>query len=153
MATMRLDFVSQDHMVFSEEVNEVLAPGISGQLGILPRHAPLITVLSPGEIVVRRTGQPDQFFAISGGWMEVQPDATTILARTAERVDEIDLTRAEAAKARAELLLAEGPPREDRTRLETALRRSEIRLKIARRHRGGRRGGVREDEGASHEVE
>jgi F-type H+-transporting ATPase subunit epsilon len=116
MATIRLDFVSQDHMVFSDDVSEIIAPGIDGQLGILPHHAPLMTI-----------------FAVSGGWMEVRPDKVTILARTAERSDEIDLKRAEAARTRAEQLLEQGVPREDRTGLEMALKRSQIRLKVASR--------------------
>jgi F-type H+-transporting ATPase subunit epsilon len=135
MATIRLDFVSQDHMVFSGDVSEVIAPGASGQLGILPKHAPLMTVLAAGEIVVRRAGQDDLFFAVSGGWMEVRPDKITVLARAAERADEIDLQRAEAARQRAEQLLASGVPRDQRDTLETALRRSQIRLKVATRRR------------------
>jgi F-type H+-transporting ATPase subunit epsilon len=137
MATIRLDFVSQDHNVFNGDVNEVIAPGVEGQLGILPRHAPLMTVLNPGEVVVRREGQDDQFFAVSGGWMEVRPDKITILARTAERSDEIDLQRAEAARERAADLLAQGVEREERPSLDMALRRSQIRLKVARRRAGG----------------
>jgi len=133
MATIRLDFVSQDHMVFSGDVSEVLAPGGEGQMGILPHHAPLMTVLAPGEVVVRQSGRDDQHFAVSGGWMEVRPDKVTILARTAERSDEIDLKRAEAARARAEQLLTEALPQEDRPGLEMALRRSQIRLKVARK--------------------
>ena len=109
MASMRLDFVSQDHMVFSGDVTEIMAPGIEGELGILPRHAPLITVLAPGEVQVKREGQDDLFFAVSGGWMEVLPNQVTILARTAERSDEIDLKRAEEARIRAEELA--GPRR------------------------------------------
>jgi F-type H+-transporting ATPase subunit epsilon len=133
MATIRLDFVSQDHMVFSDDVSEIIAPGIDGQLGILPHHAPLMTILSPGEVVVKYQGKENQFFAVSGGWMEVRPDKVTILARTAERSDEIDLKRAEAARTRAEQLLEQGVPREDRTGLEMALKRSQIRLKVASR--------------------
>ena len=138
MSTMRLDFVSQDHMVFSGEVSEILAPGSEGQLGILPRHAPLMTVLTPGEVVVRRPGQEDLYFAVSGGWMEVRPDHITILARTAERSDEIDLQRAEAARASAEKLLRAGAPRAQLSSLEEALKRSQIRLKVARRRSGWR---------------
>lgn len=134
MTTMRLDFVSQDHLVYSGDVDEVIAPGSEGQLGVLPRHAPLITVLSPGEVIVRREGKPDLYFAVSGGWMEVRPDKVTVLARTAERSDEINLQRAEAARARAEQSLAEGVKREERPALEIALKRSETRLKVARRH-------------------
>jgi F-type H+-transporting ATPase subunit epsilon len=138
MASVRLDFVSQDHMVFSGEVNEILAPGIDGELGILPRHAPMITVLAPGEVQVKREGQEDIFFAVSGGWMEVLPNQVTILARTAERSDEIDVQRAEAARARAEELLAQGVTREERAGLEMQLRRSQIRLRVGRKQAGWR---------------
>ena len=114
MSSIRLDFVSQDHMVFSGDVYEIVAPGIDGVLGILPKHAPLLTILTAGEVMVKRQGEDDLFFAVSGGWMEVRPDKVTILARTAERSDEIDLKRAEAARASAEALLAQGVEREDR---------------------------------------
>jgi F-type H+-transporting ATPase subunit epsilon len=138
MSSIRLDFVSQDHMVFSGDVKEILAPGIEGQLGILPKHAPLLTILTAGEVMVKREGADDLFFAVSGGWMEVHPDHVTILARTAERSDEIDLKRAEAARTRAEELLAQGIERSDRTGLEMALKRSQIRLKVAGRRSGWR---------------
>ena len=141
MSTIRLDFVSQDHPVFSDDVAEVIAPGAEGQLAILPKHAPLITVLNPGEVVVKREGEEDLYFAVSGGWMEVRPDKVTILARTAERSDEIDLQRAEAARASAAQLLAEEVRSEERPRLESALKRSQIRLRVARR-RGWRPGGT-----------
>ena len=84
MSAVRLDFVSQARLVFSGEVTEILAPGIDGQLGILPKHAPLMTVLAPGEVLVKREGQEDLYFAISGGWMEVLPNQVTILADAAE---------------------------------------------------------------------
>jgi F-type H+-transporting ATPase subunit epsilon len=141
MSTIRLDFVSQDHPVFSGDVAEVIAPGAEGQLAILPKHAPLITILSPGEVVVKREEAEDLYFAVSGGWMEVRPAKVTILARTAERCDEIDLQRAEAARARAAELLASEVRSEERPRLESALKRSQIRLKVARR-RGWRPGGT-----------
>jgi F-type H+-transporting ATPase subunit epsilon len=135
MATTHLDLVSQDRSVYSGDVNEIIAPGVEGQLGILPRHAPLITVLSPGEVIVRRANEPDLFFAVSGGWMEVLQSKVTILARTAERADEINLQRADEARTRAEQLLAQGAPVSgDRASLEIALRRSQIRLKVAGRH-------------------
>jgi F-type H+-transporting ATPase subunit epsilon len=153
MATIRLDFVSQDHMVFSDDVSEIIAPGIDGQLGILPHHAPLMTILSPGEVVVMQQGKEDQFFAVSGGWMEVRPDKVTILARTAERSDEIDLQRAEAARARAEQLLEQGVPREDRTGLEMALKRSQIRLKVAGRRTGWRPSGINRPENLDGKTE
>ncbi len=141
MSTIRLDFVSQDHAVFSGDVWEIIAPGSEGQLGILPKHAPLMTILTPGEVIVKREGQDDLYFVVSGGWMEVRPDKVTILARTAELPEEIDVTRAEAARARAEQLLAEGAPREEVPGIEMALKRSQIRLKVGRR-RGWRPDGT-----------
>jgi F-type H+-transporting ATPase subunit epsilon len=138
MSSIRLDFVSQDHMVFSGDVNEIVAPGIEGQLGILPKHAPLMTILTAGEVMVKREAGEDLFFAVSGGWMEVRPDKVTILARTAERSDEIDLKRAEAARARAEELLTERSSEVDRVRAEYALKRSQIRLKVASKRSGWR---------------
>jgi F-type H+-transporting ATPase subunit epsilon len=103
--------------------------------------------------MVKREDGGDMYFAVSGGWMEVRPDKVTILARTAERSDEIDLKRAEAARARAEELLAQGVQREDRAQLEMALRRSQIRLKIAGRRSGWRPSGPGEPEGLSGESE
>ena len=129
-AVIRLDFVSQDHMVFSGDVIEILAPGSEGQLGILPKHVPLMTILAPGEVLVKREGEPDLSFAVSGGWMEVRPDHVNILARMGERAAEIDVERALAARARAEKLLAEAPSREERAGIEMALKRSQIRLRV-----------------------
>ena len=145
MASMRLDFVSQDHMVFSGDVNEILAPGIDGELGILPRHAPLMTVLTPGRSLVKREGEEDLFFAVSGGWMEVRPDKVTILARTAERSDEIDLQRAEAARAAPKSCWRKASTREERAGLEMALRRSADPAAGGR----GKRGGWRADRARS----
>jgi len=151
MTTMRLDFVSQDHEVFGGEVSAVIAPGVEGQLTILPKHAPLITLLSPGEVTVRREGHSDAFFAVSGGWMEVQPTHVNILARTAEHAEDINLSRAEAARARAEEMLAQAVSREDRTTLELALRRSQIRLRVATHKRGRRPSGTGEGAGVDAE--
>ncbi len=136
MATIRLDFVAQDRNVFSGDVTEVQAPGIEGQLGILPKHAPLMTVLSPGEVIVHRQGAEPLYFAVSGGWMEVRPDHITILARTAERSDEINEARAEAARARAAQLLAQGVRRDQRAMVEMTLKRQIVRLRVSGRHRG-----------------
>jgi len=133
--------VSVERTVFSDDVDMVLAPGIEGQLGILPHHAPLMTALVPGELIIRRAGQEDLHMAVGGGFMEVRPDRVTILADSAERADEIDLERAEAARQRAEQRLRERPPGVDIARAETALKRSQVRLKIARRYKATR-GGV-----------
>ncbi len=134
MATTRLDIVTAEREVFSDEVDEVIAPGVEGQLGILPHHAPLMTTLLPGELLVKKGGE-EFYLAISGGFIEVRPDRIIILADTAERVEEIDIARAEEAKRRAEARLAERTPGVDMARAEAALRRSLIRLRVAERRR------------------
>ena len=141
---MRCEVVTAERTVFADEVEMVVAPGIEGQLGILPHHAPLITTLTFGELVIHRAGQEDEFIAIGGGFMEVGPQHVIILADSAERAEEIDEERAQAAQLRAHELM-EQKQREDIdfVRAEAALRRSMLRLKVARRKRsrGGRRPG------------
>jgi F-type H+-transporting ATPase subunit epsilon len=134
MATTRLDIVTAERVVFSEDVDVVVAPGVEGQLGILPHHAPLMTMLMPGELWVRKGGE-EFSLAISGGFLEVRPDRIIVLADAAERAEEIDLARAEEAKRRAEELLKTRPPELDEARAEAALRRSLVRLKVVERRR------------------
>jgi F-type H+-transporting ATPase subunit epsilon len=134
MATTRLDIVTAEREVFSDDVDEVVAPGVEGQLGILPHHAPLMTTLLPGELLVKKGGE-EFYLAISGGFIEVRPDRIIVLADAAERVEEIDIARAEEAKRRAEARLAEHAPGVDMARAEAALRRSLIRLRVAERRR------------------
>ncbi|GAB4532032.1 MAG: F0F1 ATP synthase subunit epsilon [Anaerolineae bacterium] len=138
----KLEIVSVERLVYSEDdVDMVIAPGTEGELGILPRHAPLLTALTFGELRVKR-GEEEESFAISGGFMEVQPDHVMVLADTIERAEEIDLERAEAARRRAEERLKERADNKvDYARAEAALRRSLVRIKVAeaRRRRGGRR--------------
>jgi len=134
MATTKLDIVTAERVVFSEDVDMVIAPGVEGQLGILPHHAPLMTVLVPGELLVRKGGQ-ELPLAITGGFIEVRPDRIIILADAAERVEEIDVARAEEAKRRAEERLKTRAPEVDLLRAEAALRRSLMRLEIAARRR------------------
>ncbi len=136
MSTIHCEIVTAERLIFDEDVDVVIAPGIEGQLGILPHHAPLMTSLAEGELVVRRAGQEDMLMAVSGGFMEVRPDRVTILADSAERAEEIDLARAEAARQRAHQRLTERPSGVDLVRAGHALRRSRVRLKIARRYRG-----------------
>jgi F-type H+-transporting ATPase subunit epsilon len=138
---LKLDIVTVERQVYSQDVDMVIAPGIEGQLGILPRHAPLLAALTYGELRVKR-GAEEESFAIGGGFMEVQPDRVIVLADTAERAEEIDLERAEAARRRAEeRLKAQAENRIDFVRAEAALRRSLIRIKVSetRRRRGGSR--------------
>ena len=136
MALLRCEVVTDERMVFEDDVSMVVAPGIEGQLGILPHHAPLMTALAWGELIIHREGQEDEFIAIGGGFMEVGPEHVTILADSAERAEEIDELRAEEARQRARETMAQ-KHREDAdfVRAEAALRRSLIRLKVARRKR------------------
>jgi F-type H+-transporting ATPase subunit epsilon len=136
MALLRCEVVTAERTVFEDDVSMVVAPGIGGQLGILPHHAPLMTALSWGELIIHREGQEDEFIAIGGGFMEVGPDHVTVLADSAERAEEIDEARAEEARQRARETMAQ-QHREDAdfARAEAALRRSVIRLKVARRKR------------------
>jgi F-type H+-transporting ATPase subunit epsilon len=138
---IQCDVVSVERIVFSDSVDMVLAPGVDGVLGILPHHAPLLTTLVPGEITIRKAGQEDVFMAVGGGFIEVRPDRVTILADSAERAEEIDIERAEAARRRAEERLHGGVPgAADFSRAEMALHRSLTRIKVAeRRKREGRR--------------
>ena len=131
---MQLQIITAEREVFSGEVDALVAPGMEGQLGILPRHAPLITVLQPGELMVRSDGE-ESFLALSGGYMEVLGNQVIILADAAEDVDEIDETRAQAAMEQAQQRIAN---RESDVELEQAvasLRRAQVRVTVARRRR------------------
>ena len=134
MSTLRLEVVTAERLVYSEDVNMVVAPGGEGQLGILPHHAPLLTMLQPGELLVRKDGE-ETAMAISGGFLEVRPDKVIVLADAAERSEEIDIARAEEAKQRAEEQLKVRPPDMDAAKAEAALRHSLVRLKVAERKR------------------
>jgi F-type H+-transporting ATPase subunit epsilon len=134
MATFKLEIVTAERMVFSDDVSAVIAWGVEGQLGILPHHAPLMTMLQPGDILIRKDKE-EEFFAISGGFLEVRPDKVIILADACERVDEIDIARAEEAKKRAQETMKAAPLSADAAAAEAALRRSLARLKVAERKR------------------
>ena len=130
MSSLKLDIVTAERVVYSEEVDMIVAPGAEGQLGILPHHAPLMTTLQAGELRVKRGGEEDSL-AISGGFLEVRPDRVIVLADTAERAEEIDMARAEAAKQRAEQRLVDKhAPGLDEARVETSLRRAIARFTV-----------------------
>ncbi len=137
--SIRCEIVSQDRPVFAGEADMIIVPGIQGEMGILPNHAPLLSTLKYGILKVRYQGQ-EQIFAIAGGVIEVQPDLVTVLADSAENVMEIDVSRAEAAKRRAEELLARGPSpdTDEYLKIESALRRSNLRIEAVKRYRGQR---------------
>lgn len=134
MARLKFEIVTAERIVFADEVDIVIAPGVVGELGILPHHAPLLTSLKPGELRVRKDGQETSMF-VSGGFLEVQANKVTVLADTAERAEEIDLARAEEARRRAEQRLRERPPDVDTGRAQAAILRSLERIKIARKRR------------------
>jgi F-type H+-transporting ATPase subunit epsilon len=134
--TIRCEIVSQDRTVFQGDVDIVVLPGAAGEMGILPHHAPVLAILKYGVIKVRQGGK-EELFAVAGGIAEVQPDIVTILADAAENIEDIDITRAKAAKKRAEDALAGiGPADQDAyLKMEAALRRSNLRLDVVRRYR------------------
>jgi len=136
---IRLDIVTAERVVYSEEVDVVIAPGVVGQLGILPHHTPLMTTLEVGELVVRKGGE-EFSLVISGGFLEVRPDRVIVLADAAERAEEIDLARAEEAKRRAEDWLGRPTPDINVAQAEAALRRSLMRLKVGEKRRRRRPG-------------
>ena len=135
---IRCEIVSQDRTVFQDDVDIVVLPGAAGEMGILPKHAPVLTTLKYGVIKIRRHGK-EELFAVAGGVAEVQPDIVTILADAAENLEDIDIIRAKAAKKRAEDALANLSKETDRDAyfiMEAALRRSNLRLDMVRRYRG-----------------
>ena len=134
MSPLRLEIVTAERSVFSDDVDVVVAPGIDGQLSILPHHAPLLTALQVGELRIKKQGE-EISMALSGGFLEVMRNKVLILADTAERDDEIDLERAEVAKRRAEQTLRSEGVGVDRARAEAALRRALTRINVAQRRR------------------
>ena len=137
MATLQLEIVTAERVVYSDEVDMVVAPGIMGELGILPRHAPLLTALQPGELRIKKDND-ETAMVISGGFLEVFQNKLTILADAAERADEIDMERAETAMKRAEERVKTSSTDTDLARALASLRRSRMRVKVAGRR--GRRG-------------
>ncbi len=140
MATIRLEVVTPEKMVFSDDVDAVQAWGVEGQLGILPHHAPLMTMLQPGDLAFRKAGK-EESLTISGGFLEVRPDKVVVLADACERAEEIDVARAEAAKQRAQEALKTAATEVDAAAAEAALRRSLARIRAAEKIRRRRSGG------------
>jgi F-type H+-transporting ATPase subunit epsilon len=133
---LHCDIVTQERTVFSGEADAVNLPGSEGRLGILPNHTPLLTTLAFGEVIVR-AGSGEEYFAIGGGFAEVQPDKVIVLADSAEHVEEINIERAEQARQRALKLMKEGVPDDpDRYRqIRASLQRAQVRIDVARRRR------------------
>ena len=132
---MQLDIITAERVVYSDQVGSVVAPGIEGELGILPHHAPLLTTLQPGEIRVVKEGEEDTFIAVSSGFLEVMGNKVVILTDTAERAEEIDEARAQEAVQRAQERLDQRTTDMDLERAMASLRKSQSRLKVVRRRR------------------
>ena len=132
--TIQLLIVSADRALVNETVDEVEIPGYDGYFGVLPGHTPLLAVLQVGELWYRQ-GQEKHYLSMAFGFAEVQPDRVTILAQIAEKADEIDLARAEAAQKRAEERIASPAVEMDAARARVALMKSLIRLQVATRAR------------------
>ncbi|MDA0265344.1 MAG: F0F1 ATP synthase subunit epsilon [Chloroflexi bacterium] len=131
---MTLEIITAERQVYSDEVDMVIAPGFDGQLGILPRHAPLMTMLKPGELTVRKDGV-DMYVAVSGGFMEVLGNHVSVLADACERSDEIDEERAQQAMQRAQESLANQGSEMELQRAMASLQRAQVRVNLVRRRR------------------
>lgn len=132
---LSVEVVTGERVVYEEDgVDMVLAPGAEGELGILPRHAPLFSLLAAGELLVRK-GSEEQSLAVFGGFLEVVNDRILVLADTAERLEEIDVERAEEARRRAEEALQQRGGDVDVTQALADLRRARVRTQLARRRR------------------
>jgi F-type H+-transporting ATPase subunit epsilon len=136
---MKLDVITAERTVFSDNIEMVLAPGMEGELGILPHHAGLMTVLQPGELMIRKDGI-ETFFAIAGGFMEVLNNKVTILADAAENSDEINEERAALAMEKAQALVANRDSDVDLEKALNQVRRAQVRLDVARKRRVKKRG-------------
>ena len=135
--SIELIVVTPEKQLLRQSTKEVQLPGAEGYLGILPGHAPLITELGIGELSYHdASGKESAHVAIIRGFAEVLPDRVTVLAETAEFAAEIDVARAEAAKARAEQRLASGDTNIDWDRVTVSLQRALIRIQVARKYRG-----------------
>ncbi|MEG3594137.1 MAG: F0F1 ATP synthase subunit epsilon [Chloroflexota bacterium] len=134
---MRLDIITAEKLVYSDEVSSVVAPGSAGQLGILPNHAPLLTSLKPGELKVLKEGEESNI-AVSGGFLEVLQNVVTILADTAERAEDIDFERAEAAMKRAQDKVDSSDSDMDLEKAIQALKRSQARVYVSKRKRASK---------------
>ena len=138
--TLHVEVVTAERELYNGEANLVSAPGSEGRLGILPRHAALLTTLASGDLRIELNGAEEPLF-ISGGFLEVSDDNVTVLADTAEHAEEIDQARAEEARRRAQERLAQAQSNVERAELQAALERAIARLRVAElaRRRGRRR--------------
>ena len=135
-ATIRLDIVSAERELFSGECEMVVAPGAMGELGILPRHTPLVTRLKPGEVRAKMPGGEEQSFYVSGGLLEVQPHVVTVLSDTGQRAEDLDEAAALEARQAAERALADKQSAVDEARARAELLQAAAQLRAIRRIKG-----------------
>ncbi len=128
--TLHVEVVTAEQELYSGEADMVSAPGVVGRLGVLPEHAPLITVLSPGALRITLGGAEETLF-VSGGFLEVSGDTVTVLADAAEHAEDIDEARAQEARHRAEERLQQAASDADRAEIQAQLQRELIRLRVA----------------------
>lgn len=127
-----LEVVTPEKLVISEEVDEVVLPGIEGEFGVLPGHIPFLTALKVGEMVYRK-GETEEHLALSWGYVEVMSDAVKVLAETAEKATDIDLQRAEMARSEAEKILTAGKEDDEYEKAKVRLEKAVIRSQVAGR--------------------
>lgn len=135
MATLKLEIVTPEAVIYSEDVDMVTLPGVDGEMGVYPAHISLMTQVVHGEIIARRGGQ-DHFLAVGEGFAEITGERVAILTDMAIKADDIDEARAEEARKRAEARLAEKLSDEESAAVQAALAHSLTQLKLKRRHRG-----------------
>ncbi len=133
--TIHVDIVSAEGQIFSGEATMVFAPGSRGELGIAPRHAPLLTTLKAGEVRVQSEGHEEQSFYVGGGSLEIQPNVVTVLADTAARARDLDEAAALAAKQRAEDAMRERGDKRDIAEAQAELARAMAQLRAIERLR------------------
>ncbi len=132
---LQLEIVTPERLAYEDTVDAVVCPGIEGELGILPHHAPLVTTLGVGELRIRK-GSEEEFFAIAGGFLQVRPDKVVVMAETADLASEIDLQRAEEARREAERALESGfEEPADLARARASLQRALLHIHVAQRRR------------------
>ena len=147
MATMRLEIITVERVLFDSEVDAVVALGAEGELGILPNHAALMTMLQPGELRYR-IGNEESYLAITGGFMEVAGNRVTVLADAAERAEEIDEARAQEAVRQAQERIAQRGEEMDLEQALHSLRRAQVRVQTVTRRRRRNQGGAGPPAGA-----
>ncbi len=132
---LHLEIVTPERLAYSDDVDMVLVPGIEGEMGILPHHTPLVSLLGLGELKIRKGGQ-EESFAIVGGFLQVRPDKVVVMAETASLASEIDLERAQEARREAQRALESGfHEGADLASARAAMQQALLHIRVAERHR------------------